>query len=178
MTTIDVQPETAVPAPAIHVVEDAPAIKSLKDRRNTIVGKLFKDLTVPRWHEDGGPKIVVRYGPIHTTRLEKSIEARHDQDEATLNTTADAMVDACIGIYTVNDEDEKLSLRDGDPHGTWTKFDQDLAKSLGLPPLNSTAADVCRYLYLTDGDLLEASNTLIAWSAIATDKADEDFTKP
>lgn len=176
-TTFSVTP---VDAPSVSLdAPQAPAIKSLKARREALVAKLYLDLQVPRWDADGGPKIFVRYGPVAMAKLDQAVERRKKSDpkEWSLLASADALVDACIGVYVMEDG-KQLSLKDGDPGGRWTRFDQDLANSLGLNTATSKAVDVVKYLYLTDGDLIAASNEVFEWSAVSIDKVDEDFTTP
>lgn len=155
----------------------------LFDLRSILEAKreaLHIDLPVPRWGGTGAngqtlPEIVVRYGPVDPTVAAESAERRQkakSRDWAML-TNADVLVRSCIGVYAVLDG-ERYSLRQGDPEGTWTRFDKDLAAALGLDPDHAKAVDVARTLYLTDGDLMAAANQLAAWSAVALPQAEED----
>jgi hypothetical protein len=163
--------------PEYEVGDAAPSVTpllSLKDRRNQIVNELYVDLQVPRWES---PEIYVRFKPVSATKLNTSIEYRRKSKTADWSflANADVLVDSCIGIYAVmeGNVDEKLSLRPDDPQGSWTKFDSDLAKALGLDV--NRAVDTCIGLYLTEGDLIETANKLFKWSGIANEEADETF---
>lgn len=149
-------------------------IVSLKDRRKAIVDDLFIDVQVPRWDE---PEIFVRFKPISSSKLDAAVEKRRASkaDNWATMANADALVQACIGIYGVfpNDPDKKVSLRPGDPDGEWTKFDPDLAEALGVPA--PTAADTVLALYLTEGDLVMTASKVFRWSGIASEEADSAF---
>jgi len=161
-------PMGAASAPASF---DSPLL-SLRARRAEIVDNLWVDLRVPRWDN---PKIFVRYAPVSAVKLNTAIERRRKEkgDDWSLLANADMLVDSCIGIYGELDDGTQISLRDGDPSGKWTTFDPDLAKALGVEV--ERAVDTVRSLYLTEGDLIDASNKLFRWSGIAGDEADEAF---
>jgi hypothetical protein len=155
-------------------VSEVTPLASLKDRRNQILNDLYLDVKVPRWND---PEIFVRFKPVSASRLNKVLEKRRKaggEDWAIL-ANADMMIDSCIGVYAVmdGDRDTKLSLRPGDPKGEWTKFDADLGAALGVEQKLATAT--VRALFLTEGDLIEASNQLFAWSGISAQEADEAF---
>jgi hypothetical protein len=164
------QEETGFAADA--AAEETPLI-SLKNRRTEIVNEMYIDLQVPRWTE---PEMYVRFKPISAVKLSNAIDRRRKQksDDWSLLANADMLVDACIGVYAkVDGFDRKLSLRHDDHDGEWTKFDPDLAKALGVEA--DRAVDVCRALYLTEGDLIDTANRVFRWSGIANEEADEAF---
>jgi len=155
-------------------VDVSSPLASLKNRRQQIIDELFLDIKVPRWND---PEIFVRFRPVSATRLNKVIEKRRKAggEDWSILANADMMIDSCIGIYAVvdGDRDNKLSLRPGDPKGEWTKFDADLGEAIGVDVKLATA--VVRGLFLTEGDLIEASNQLFNWSGISSQEADETF---
>jgi len=165
--------ETAGAVADAPVAEVTPLL-SLKHRREQIVNELYVDIQVPRWDD---PEIYVRFKPVSATKLNATIENRRKQkgNDWSFLANADMLVDSCVGIFAVvdGDFDNKLSLRSDNPNGTWTKFDLDLAKALGIEAVR--AVDACVALYLTEGDLIDAANRLFKWSNIANDEADETF---
>ena len=63
------------------------------------------------------------------------------------------------------------------PQRSGQKFDRALGAALGLPDWKlGNAAEICRALYMTDGDLIDASNELSTWSSQKNERAAEDFT--
>jgi len=146
---------------------------SLKERRKQIVNDLFIDVKVPRWDE---PEIFVRFAPVSATKFGAAMERRRKQkaEDWTLLANIDMLIDSCVGVYALlPDSDEKLSLCPGSPYGEWTKFDTDLGESLGITA--TRASDVCRSLYLTEGDLIDTANKIFRWSGLANEEADEAF---
>jgi hypothetical protein len=95
---------------------------------------------------------------------------------------AQVLVSSCIGVYAVEGEPplegedtrQKLSLRDGDPHGDWTKFDPDLAEALGLRP-DCGAIAVVQALYLTESDITSTAAQLLRWSGAVLPQDSQDF---
>jgi hypothetical protein len=169
---------TGFPADDEGAVNDAPVavvspLISLRERREQIVNDLYIDIKVPRWDD---PSIFVRFRPVSAMKLNAAIERRRKQkgEDWTLLANADVLIDSCIGIYAIFDgEDHKYSLRHNDAQGKWTKFDKDLADSLGVEAERAT--DTLRALYLTEGDLIDTANKLFRWSNISGDEADETF---
>lgn len=168
------------PAPA------SSPLAGLRARRAEALAKLHHDLEVPRWSDGGSFAIWVRYAPVSPTTITAVVAARRKSKAKDWMTAANAdiLATACLGVYAVDPAtpDVKLSLRDGDPHGEWTRFDADLAYSLGVDGVSTvedakllSAGSVVRGLYLTDGDVLAAANALTAWSGIEMPKDDEDF---
>jgi hypothetical protein len=175
----NIEGNQAVSGPVAEVesarVEETPLL-ALKNRRTEIVNDLFVDIKVPRWES---PEIYVRFKPVSNTRLNATInryqkDAKNGQDWSFL-ANAQMLIDSCVGIYAIVDgnEDVKLSLREGDPYGKWTKFDTDLAAALGIQA--NRATDSVIGLYLTEGDLIDTANKLFRWSNIANGEADETF---
>ncbi|MBU6232603.1 hypothetical protein KGP36_08320, partial [Patescibacteria group bacterium] len=132
------------------------------------------------------PEIYVRYAPIDAVKMGKALDRRSKQkgesgkvlDDWGIRANADILINSCVGIYMVFSDapDEKLSLREGDPNGTWTKFDTDLADAMGFDVDRSDAAVSCvRSLYMTDGDLGDATDKLMKFSNMSNGEADEAF---
>jgi hypothetical protein len=130
MTSITVTPEGARPAAPSSPLAD------LRARRAKHLEGLHLDLKVPRWDDDGGPSIWVRYSPSSPGKID-DINAKRDEvkkiegSDWYVNANADVLIDSCVGVYA-KDGDDTYSLRPGDPTGSWTTFDQDLAASLGI----------------------------------------------
>jgi hypothetical protein len=173
----------SVPAP----VNATSPLAALRDRRQKLLSDLYTDLRVPRWGDDGGPQIFVRYGPAQPSEFRDRIEKRQKQQKKPkdwmVQENCQILVTSCIGVYAVEgdapaegepDTRAKLSLRDGDPHGDWTKFDPDLAYSLGLDE-NCGAVAVVRALYFTEPDIDAAVQQLLRWSGVALPSDNQAF---
>lgn len=169
--------------------------KSLAAVRQQILDSLFLDLKVPRYtREDaeGKSDLYVRYAPVRSARVDWSIKKRskdeYQENEASLLIQADILVDCCRGIFMVFDDDftkkytvalDDLGNTITEPTDVWPKFDRELARALGLPEHRwGLAVDICRSLYVTDGDLIDAATEVTSWSASKNERAAEDFTKP
>lgn len=192
---------TTAPSGGNHAAPDSPAapvsqvaaangspLAALRDRRKKMAELLHKDFRVPRWGDDGGPMIYVRYAPAapseYADRFEKLQKQQNKPKDWVVSANAQILVGACIGVYACEgpepvdgepDNRPKLSLRDGDPHGAWTKFDPELADSLGLAP-NCGAIAVVRGLYLTEGDIISTAAKLQRWSGMVAPADNEDFS--
>jgi hypothetical protein len=164
------------------------------DQHAQILNKLYTHLIVPRWHledDQGTRDVVVRYGPTRSAKVEQSLTKRsndeHAKADASLLIHADLLIDSCLGIFFMLDGDlsTKYPLRlneDGTPVAEpcditdCTKFDKALGKTLGMTEFEaSLATSIVRKLYITDGDLIDASNRVSTWSTEANEKAEEDF---
>ena len=173
-------PEVAVSPPS----RPRTILGSLKERREAALNKLYLDIPVPRWGDD--IEICVRLRPVEQSELDDSLKKRQNRPNALLLTHADMLVRCCVGIYAILDDDQENKYTLDPAYGdnpptdpkTWTRFDPALAASLALGPHEQDAVAVCRKLFLTDGDLMAAAQRLFEWSAIALEKADEDFTSP
>lgn len=181
--TVQAAGDGTEPSPARPAAPSSP-LAGLRAKRAEQLSKLHTDLQVPRWGDDGGVQIWVRYGPVSPTTITNVTGARRKSKSkdwiAAAN--ADILATACLGVYAIDpaDPDTRLSLRDGDPHGDWTRFDPDLAYSLGLADSPEeakvlNAGTVVRGLYLTEGDMIAAANALTDWSGMEMPKDDDDF---
>ena len=187
-----IEPMTEVEEPTQEMPRRSARI-NLREIRQRIVDDLHIDLRIPRLSlEDGTFDVYVRYGPVRSAKVAASMKRRgsqeHNEDEASLLVHVDILVDSCRGVFYVldGDMDSKYSFKmdesgeqDPEPTQYWTRFDKDLGASLGMTEYESRLGEnVCRRLYLTDGDLVDASNRLSTWSAQANEEAEKDFTQP
>lgn len=185
-------PEPArFPAPVQDVPKRDSPLGNLKARREKQQAALFRDLLVPGWHEDPDDpnpiSIYVRCKPSAPSTSGRAMERRKALRAKNPNwlelANADVLIDACVGVYAIQgapaedpatDERHKISLREGDPDGDHTKFDQDLGEALGLV-MPFVAADVVLALYPTEAQLVTAVNELVRWSGLVAPKDDEGF---
>jgi hypothetical protein len=56
--------------------------------------------------------------------------------------------------------------------GEFTRFGPDAALACGLPQ-GATARQTCRWMFVTDADLLRTARTVSKWSGYREDDADE-----
>lgn len=139
------------------------ALSSLRARREAAVKKLHLDLAVPRLD----PPVYVRFRPIGQAEI-NGINARHAKSKAKdvdVVINAVSLATACLGVF----DEVEGQLRSIDPSGDADDaptFDERLAALLELPE-GSTAVDVVRGLYLTDGDIIATGARLAQWSGYA-----------
>ena len=144
------------------------ALADLRARRDKAKEALHLDLRVPRLP---GAPVYVRFGPVPRAVIEdanKRAAESKDRDWAVI-ANAFVLAHCCIGVY---------AEVDGKPQGspdTWPKFDADLAEILGLPT-DSNATTIIRGLYLAEGDIIAAAETLSRWSAQVEQRAAEEFS--
>jgi len=147
----------------------------LEQRRKEIVDAQVLTLEVPRWTS---PKLLVRFGPVDHKILKRgaAIQERANKDgnaekisEVEINTNADILINACIEIVALLPNGEEVGVG---PDGKHTRFDPDLAMSLGMPE-SSTAQMVCKAIFITSGDLLLASKKLGEWSGYREGSVEE-----
>jgi len=139
----------------------------LEQRRREIVDAQVLTLEVPRWTS---PKLLIRFGPVDHTILKRGaqIQERVNKDGSSaekissteIDTNADILINACIEIVAVLPNGEEVGVG---PEGKHTRFDPDLAISLGLPEGVGSRA-LCKEIFITSGDLLLASKKLGEWS--------------
>lgn len=156
-------------------------LSHLKERHDTIQQAQVLDLRVPRW---SNPEIWVRYQPVSFDAVDKARTtsgklAPNDPKTSQIVFLAqiDALIEACVCVYAKlpdADPDAQFSLRPDDPEGPFTKFDPDLAMNLGMNS-QSTARQVVRALFFTDGDIVNHSNRVAKWSGWAGDEADTEL---
>lgn len=167
VVTADDDGDLGVPA-----ASDSP-LASLRARRQARLDTLHLDLKVPRWDDDNGPAIYVRYKPVDVAQAARVADRAEKSKAADWVVVANAsvLVNACVGVFAM-ENGQRLSLRDGDPHGPWTRFDQDLAESLGLDG-PTRATDVCKALFFTGGDLIGHAAALAEWSGNSTPEVED-----
>lgn len=142
------------------------ALADLRDRREKALRRLHLDLRIPRLD----PPVYVRFKPVERPVIEdankKAAESK-DRDWAVI-ANAFVLAHACVGVF---------GEVDGKPEGTpedWPRF-ADLAELVDLPAA-STATEVIRKLYLTDGDVIAAADRLTTWSAQVEQRTEEEFS--
>lgn len=145
----------------------------LKTRRTEILQGQHLDLPVPRWAD---PEIIVRYKPVThdeirraQTTVEKAPKDRRAQVE--VNGNCDILIRGCVAIIARIDGQD-YSLKPDEPKGDFTTFDSDLAANLGLEE-GSTARQVVKALFITDGDILSHAQALVHWSGYKETDADD-----
>lgn len=147
------------------------ALTHLAQRRDEIVDEQVLDLPIPRWEN---PEIHVLYKPTEHEVVRKNgmavAKAKSNVSETELNQAASLLAWSCTGIYALVDG-ERYSLNAAAPKGELTRFDDDLADNLGIS--GAPTRSIVRKLFVTDADLLSASNKLIAWSGYADQEVDE-----
>ncbi|BBH17503.1 hypothetical protein Back2_17900 [Nocardioides baekrokdamisoli] len=150
-------------------------LSSIRDRRAKAKEELFIDYPVPGYE----PKIFVRYAPLDQPTIAtgyKVIENKKKDQDAVMRVHATFLVNACIGIYELDDDGDPISIdpedRSPDP-ADWVKFDHRLAEILGDDV--TRAADIVRALYIKDGDVLATSNKLSEFSGYTGEQLDEDY---
>lgn len=161
-----------------EVTTQSGVLGMLEQRRNEIANKQVLALEVPRWTS---PKLVVRYGPVDHTILKRGANilerAVKDGDvvkqaNTEIDTNADILINSCIEIVAVLPNGEEIGVG---PNGKRTRFDQDMAISLGMPE-SSTSRAVCKFLYITSGDILLTAKKLGEWSGYRENAVEEAIT--
>jgi hypothetical protein len=159
------------------------------DRLRKFREEIHVDLEVPRYREEFGFPVFVRYVPTEQARVEKFVERRlpkpgEDSPEVTLKLNADVLAACCRGIFTVLPNGERMGLDAGDPGHFHTFSDPRLGELLpprsvnGVPVTTVNAVELVRRLYITDGDLNGAADALGAFSGKESIRADKDFPTP
>lgn len=150
------------------------ALAGLRKAREKALAGLTIDLQVPGLDD---PKVYVRYRPIQQREVDLVNDRTQDSkgEVDVLVSSASLLAHACVGVFTLGD--------DGRPAGeasTWPRFDQDLARLLGLDEaddgsrIEPTTVEIVRALYMTDGALLNTARALDAWSAPAILRREEE----
>jgi len=173
------------------VADDWPAVSTesplettplfdLQSRRKQIADELVKSFKVARWDD---PDVYMELRVIEPSDLSKALVKREKQkknlDDWVAWAYCDVLAPAVTAVYAIVDGDEetRYSLRQGDPSGTPTKIDHDLAVALGLDPTapgNGQAATF-RKMFFGEADVLEFAARVFRWSSITNDEVDETF---
>lgn len=167
--TDDTSPEPTTPA------EPQTLRRGLKDRRQAAISKLHLDRRVPRLD----PPVFVRFKPLEDEQLDQARKAieKGKNPRRSVIANANALASACVGIYELDDQGEKIPVIGVDVDD-WTeaRFDEKLAAALEMPINTKRAADVVQALYLTDGDIISEAGELTEWSGYAKRDGDEDWS--
>lgn len=170
---------------------DSPLV-NLRQRREEIGAKQFTDIKVPRWEN---PELFVRYKPVDHSFIRKALgkmrKAKGDRGDAEVDGNADVMIQGCLGVYAMIDgeahtldapdhwvpvdigsEEDDIETLD---YSEWGKFDKVLGETLGLDPKHSSARQVVRTLYITDGDVITTAQDVIRFSGYKNPDADDEF---
>jgi hypothetical protein len=168
----------AWPEPVSEIEETGTPLFELKSRREKIASELVKSFQVARWDD---PEIYCEFSIIEPSALSKALIKREKQknrkDDWIAWAYCDILAPNCKRVYAVldDDHDNVYSLRKGDPTGTPTGVDHDLAKALGLDPSESSASETFRKLFFSEGDLIDFATRVFRWSSIVNEEADEAF---
>lgn len=133
----------------------------LAEARKAALEQLHLDMQVPRLD----PPVFVRVRPITTpevTAITKRFRG-NKTPESTVMHNAAIIAEACLGVFGTDDDGKPVE----DP-SEWPKFDEELADILGLEGASS-AVEVVRALYLTDGDVTSAAERIVKWSGFRGD---------
>jgi hypothetical protein len=152
-------------------------LQQLKNRHEEIKQNDYIDLPVPRWSD---PEILVRYqavdhGVIRKGGQEVDKAPARRKPDTEVNANCDVLARACVRVFARIDGEE-FSLKPGEPRGDFTKFDRDLAENLGLDPDQSSARQVIRKLFFTDGDILSHAQKVAEFSGYREQEADEGLS--
>lgn len=182
-STLELDDLTGVQPESITKAAPGSPLFNLRATREAGRAKLFTDLPVPRWAENG-TRLCVRYGPLSQGRMEalaKGAERSKDPEKA-VRLNARVLAEAAQGVFVIVGEDPenpgeliRVGADQSSPDATdpvnWPRFDDHLAASLGLQA-GLPAADLVRELFFTDGDLVSTANRLVAWSGYVTNNDD------
>ena len=183
---------------SVPVEADTPSspLGNIKAKRQDFIGKMHKDIHVPRWNPANGlPYLFVRIRPISQTELFNAIQKRRDQyDKQTANhetppedsgmrANADLVAMATKGIYLLADEKDltKYAVTSSTDESKWTKFDGSTgpatAEHLGIDvDARDPVASLVRGVFNDiDGDLLWFTNRLLEFSNLSNSEADTAF---
>jgi hypothetical protein len=167
------------------------ARKRLSERLDAARAARFVDLPVP--DVEG---VFVRYRALPAKSLDAIADRysppsngqrnrprrRPDRDPAVLSASIDVLVDACVGVWELSEDDHGepvgIAVAEGfsghlsrDEDGRWqlsgelpTFSDPELAEELGLDPDDTSAGATVRALYVAEGDLIGASDAVVTHS--------------
>jgi hypothetical protein len=128
----------------------------LAEARKAALETLHLDMQVPRLD----PPVFVRVRPISASEIAaitKRFRGNKTPDAAVMHNAA-LLAEVCLGVFGVDEHGQPVE----DPQD-WPRFDEQLAEILGMDGA-STAVDVVRGLYLTDGDVASAADRVVEWS--------------
>ena len=181
---------------AVDVDTPSSPLGNIKAKRQDFMGKMHKDIHVPRWNpENGLPHLFVRIRPISQTELFNAIQKRRDQydkqvanhetppEDSGMRANADLVAMATKGIYLLADGKDltKYAVTSSTDESKWTKFDGSTgpitAEHLGIDvDTHDPVASLVRGVFNdTDGDLLWFTNRLLEFSNLSNSEADTAF---
>lgn len=107
------------------------------------------------------PHIIVEYGPIDQTQWNGLVEVMVKTKMAVLDMQARALATFCRGIYIKDDETGELFSADvNDPSAPAPRFDERLARSLGIP-YGGVIYEFVKAVYKLDGGVLSTCAALM-----------------
>jgi len=112
---------------------------------------------------------ILRRATNEQTKRAKDTNSADKQANTELDTNADIIINGCIRIIAVLSDGEEVGLG---IDGAYTRFDRDAVLAAGLPP-NSDSRQLCRWMFVTDADLLRTARTISKWSGYREDDVDE-----
>lgn len=144
----------------------------IKERRQEVIEAQVLKLPVPRWSD---PEIIVHYKPVEHAFIRSAQDrvsnAPKDKRYALeVQGNSDILIRGCLAVVAIIDG-KQYSLRAGDENGEPTLFDRDLAETLGLDD-GATARQVVKGLFIAEGDIMSASQSLVSWSGYKETEAD------
>jgi hypothetical protein len=148
----------------------------LAQRRQQIIDDLILTLEVPNWTS---PKLKIEFKPVHHAILRRATNEQEKRTKDTadaakqanteLDTNADIIINGCVRIIAILDDGEEMGMG---LDGAFTRFDRDLAIAAGMPE-TSNARQICRWLFVTDADLLRTARTVSKWSGYREEDVNE-----
>lgn len=138
------------------------ALSRIEARRHKATESLTLDLAVPRYD----PPIYVRFRPVEPAEveaLEKRFRGLKDKDRTVIRNAA-VLVEACLGLFEKDDDDDFVGLNESPDPETWPRFTQELAEIVGIDA--DTAIDTVRGTYLTGYDVVSTAVRLLEWSGL------------
>lgn len=131
-------------------------------RQQIVEGRVLK-LPVEGWQD---PSIIVHYKPLSMKQVRSSMKKTERADkegnaEGIVDANAGALVDACTKIVIGSNEY---------PQGFGTP---EIAEALDC---DQRAVEVCRAIYIDDGQISSAAAQLLHWSGYIKETIDADFS--
>lgn len=151
------------PLPPSSGEHPASPLANLRARREAALAELYLDLAVPDYLDRLGVDLFVRYRPLPLSTSSRLVEQSRKSKSAERFAVANAaaVAAACDGIYYVVDGKE-FAFVEGAPDGPWPTFDEDVARTIGVPFVNPSS--LVRDLFFTDDQVAAAVTELQRWS--------------
>jgi hypothetical protein len=126
----------------------------LAEARKAALETLHLDMQVPRLD----PPVVVRVRPITNAEVAAITKRFRGKTDGAVLHNAAIIAESCLGVFGIDEDGRPV-----EDQQDWPRFDEQLAEILGMDGA-STAVDVVRGLYLTDGDVASAADRVVEWS--------------